>query len=115
MSVPSRKYSTVAIVPSASAACALTVMLAGALKVALGAGLVRLTEGGDEGLRAVTDIFEFAPTRTPRRWGAIRVLALNRLDSSFLINRQHDRIFGRMAVQGADFIDLLSKLRVGAV
>jgi hypothetical protein len=43
------------------------------------------------------------------------VLAFDGLDPGLLIDRQHDRALGRLAIQRADRVDLLPELRVRAV
>jgi len=56
-----------------------------------------------------------SPTRSTGLGLAVRVFALDGLDSGLLVNGQHDRPLGCPAVQGADLVDLLAELRVGAV
>ncbi len=73
-------------------------------------------EGGDQGLRAMADVFVFAPFHRPRphgqRWGG----ALKRLDTRHLINRDRTnpclRPLLRGAVDLADIDAFLVKLRI---
>ena len=43
--------------------------------------------GGDQGLSAVADVLEFAPTQSPRHGCAVNVLAFDGLDPGLLIDR----------------------------
>ena len=69
----------------------------------------------DQRLRAVAEVLELAPACAPGARRAVRVLALDGLDAGLLVDAQHHRVLGRGAVQLADRVDLLAKLRLRAV
>lgn len=72
-------------------------------------------ERGNQRLGAVTNIFEFTTTQPSRRGRSSRVLALDGLNTSLLVDTGHHRVSRCLAVQLANPVDLLAKGRVWTV
>ncbi|SAL88589.1 hypothetical protein AWB67_07624 [Caballeronia terrestris] len=72
-------------------------------------------ERGNQRLGAVTNIFKLTTAQPSGRGRASRVLALNGLNASLLVDTEHHRVSGGLAVQFANPVDLLAKGRVRTV